>query len=49
MKGQLADWFAALFLVAVVYVLVRPRSAAADAVKGFSDAMVAIVKTATDL
>lgn len=47
--GLVADWLAALFLVAAVYVLVRPRSASADLITQFSNAMVAIVRTATDM
>ena len=49
MKAFIADWFAALFFLAVVYVLVRPRSKAAETVKFFGDAMVSIVRAATDL
>lgn len=43
------DWFALLFLVSVVYLLVRPRSAARQAVDEFSRAMVAIVQTSVSL
>lgn len=49
MKGTVGDWVAALFLVTVVYVLVRPRSAAADAVELFSKGMAAIVRNVTDM
>lgn len=48
-KGFIGDWAAAVFLVAVVYVLVRPRSAAASAVDQFSKAMAAIVRNVTDM
>jgi hypothetical protein len=49
MKRHAADVVAAVFLVALVYLLVRPRSAAAAAVKGISDALVALVTTATHI
>ena len=49
MRGAVGDWVAALFFVAVVYVLVRPQSAAADMVTQFSKAMAAIVRSVTDL
>jgi Na+/H+ antiporter NhaD/arsenite permease-like protein len=48
-KGYIADWAAALFVVTLVYLLVRPQSKAADAVSAFASAMAAIVKTAVDL
>lgn len=43
------EWFAVLFFVAIIYVLVRPRSAGAETVKLFSEAMVALVRAATDI
>ena len=46
---MIADLIAAVFLVTVVYVLVRPRSGAVDAVKAVGDALAALVRTATDL
>lgn len=48
-KAAVGDWIAAFFLVVIVYVLVRPRSAAADAVNLFSRAMSAIVRSVTDM
>lgn len=48
MKGA-GDWIAAVFLVALVYLLVRPRSAAADAVDLFAKAMTSVVKAVVDL
>lgn len=48
MKG-IGDWVAALFLLAIVYILVRPNSAAADAVDLFSKAMASIVRAVTDM
>ncbi len=47
--GSVADVVTAVFLLAVVYVLVRPQSAAADMIRVFSDAVATLVKTATDL
>lgn len=49
MKGLLGDWLAAFFLVAVIYVLVRPQSRAADAVTLFAKGMAAIVTNVTDM
>lgn len=49
LKGSIGDWVAALFLVTVIYVLVRPRSAAAEAVVMFSSGMAAIVRNVTDM
>lgn len=49
MGSTVADVLTGIFLVAVVYVLVRPQSKAADAVKLFGDAVATLVKTATDL
>ncbi len=43
------DLLAAVFILAIVYVLVRPRSAAADMVRLFGDAVSTLVQTATDL
>lgn len=48
-KAVVGDWVAALFLIVVIYVLVRPKSAAADAVDLFSKAMAAIVRSVTDM
>lgn len=49
MKRLAGDWIALVFLVAVVYVLVRPRSAAAAAVDMFAESMAAIVRNVTDM
>lgn len=49
MKSIMGDWIAGIFLVSVVYVLVRPQSAAADAVALFSKGMAAIVRNVTDM
>lgn len=48
-RGLVADWVTGMFLVAIVYVLVRPRSKAAEFVQMFSNAVIAMVRTATDL
>lgn len=49
MKGIAGDWLAGLFLLVIIYVLVRPRSAAASAVDLFSKGMAAIVRNVTDM
>lgn len=49
MISGLADWFAVLFIVAIIYVLVRPRSKAAELVDGFGRFVIALVSKATDL
>lgn len=43
------DWFAVLFLLAIVYVLVRPASQAAKLVDALGAAAVAVVRRATDI
>lgn len=48
-KGSIGDWIAGLFLLVIIYVLVRPNSAAADAVDLFSKAMASIVRAVTDM
>lgn len=49
LKGGVGDWVAALFLLVIVYVLVRPQSAAASAVDLFSKALASIVRATTDM
>lgn len=46
---RISDWFTMLFFVVLLYSLVRPQSKANEFIKAFTDATVAIVKTATDL
>jgi ABC-type sulfate transport system permease component len=46
---MVADLLAGVFFIAVVYVLVRPRSKGADLVNGFGQTLTAIVSSATDL
>lgn len=48
-KSSAGDWIAALFLLVIIYVLVRPSSAAASAVDLFSKAMASIVRAVTDM
>lgn len=48
-KGYLGDWFAAFFIVALIYLLVRPQSVAAEAVHQFSEALTVLVRTSTNL
>jgi hypothetical protein len=43
------DIAAGVFIVAVVYVLVRPQSAGAELVEAIGSMMVALVKRAADL
>jgi hypothetical protein len=49
MGFRLADWLGLLFVVTVIYVLVRPQSKAAEAVDAVGDMLVALVRRATDL
>lgn len=49
MKGRnLLDVLVAILVVAIVYVLVRPNSKGAELVKALTQALQAIVGTATD-
>lgn len=43
----ITDWLGVLFIVAVVYVLVRPRSAAGQLVEAVGAALAAMVRAAT--
>lgn len=49
MGGLASDWFGLLFVVAVVYVLVRPSSKAAELVDAVGSLMLALTRRATDL
>lgn len=49
MKHMAGDWIAGIFLLALVYLLVRPRSAAASAITEFAKAMTAITKNVVSL
>lgn len=46
---MIADLAAAIFIVTIIYVLVRPRSAAVTFVDAFAGAFASIVRTVTDL
>jgi hypothetical protein len=48
MKVRPGDWFAVLFVVAVVYVLVRPKSNAAQFIAAIGAFLRALVKQVTD-
>ncbi len=48
-RASAGDWAGAFFLVVIIYVLVRPSSAAAAAVDLFSKAMTSIVRGVTDM
>lgn len=47
--ARIWDWLALLTVVAIVFVLVRPRSKAAETVDAIGNAMVAMVRTAVSL
>lgn len=49
MGARITDWLGLLLLVAVVYVLVRPGSKAAQLVDAVAQMLVAIVKRAVDV
>lgn len=49
MWARFGDAFAVVFIVAIVYVLVRPRSKAGDLVEAVADLIIALVRGATDL
>ena len=49
MIANIGDWIGILFVVAIVYVLVRPRSKAAETVQAVGDMLVSIVRRAVDL
>jgi superfamily II DNA or RNA helicase len=48
MKAFAGDWFALLFIVAIIYVLVRPDSNAAQFVQAIGRFGRALVASATD-
>jgi hypothetical protein len=45
---RVGDWFAVFFTVAIIYVLVRPQSKAAQLVQTLGQFLTALVRTATD-
>lgn len=49
MRSNIGDVLAISFVLAIVYVLVRPRSKAAEAIQAVGDMLVAMVRRAVDL
>lgn len=49
MKATIGDVLAGVFVVALVYVLVRPRSKGAEAVKLLGDVLTSLVRTVTNM
>ena len=49
MMSSFGDWIGILFVVAIVYVLVRPSSKAAQTVAAIGDMLVSMVRRAVDL
>lgn len=49
MSRVVADLLSGLFVVAIIYVLVRPQSKGVQFVQAFGQALTAIVKNAADL
>lgn len=44
-KGAIGDWLSALFLLAVVYMLVKPSSPASGAISAFTTALSSLITT----
>lgn len=44
-----ADWFGLVFVVAIIYVIVRPRSKVGGAIEALGSLMISMVRRATDL
>lgn len=49
MPQRIGDWIGLLFVVTIVYVLVRPDSKAAELITAIGEFMAAIVRRATDV
>lgn len=47
-KAKIGEWFSLLFIVTIIYVLVRPRSNAAQFIQAIGKFGRALVATATD-
>lgn len=47
--SRFGDWLGLLLVVAIVYVLVRPRSKAAELVEALGNMLTAMVRTTADL
>lgn len=48
-RRNAADWITGVILLAMVYLLVKPDSVAAEFIASFTGAMAALVKAATDM
>jgi len=46
---MIGDWLALIFVVTIIYLLVRPRSQAAQTVDAIGDLVTEIVRRATDV
>lgn len=49
MGSRFLDWLGLLFVVAIVYMMVRPGSKAGELVEALGSMLVAMVRKATDL
>lgn len=49
MRALIGDWLGLLMVVALIYILVRPSSKAAEFVDALGDMLVAMVRRATDI
>jgi len=49
MGARIGDWLGLLFVAAIIYVLVRPQSRAAELVEAVGRMLIALVASATDL
>lgn len=49
MGARAADVIALIFVVLIVYILVRPRSKAAEILEMFTNAILAVLRSATGL
>lgn len=47
--SRLADWFGLAFVIGILYILVRPRSQAAQFVDAVADLLIALVRSAGQL
>jgi hypothetical protein len=49
MGYRIGDWLGLLFVVTIIYILVRPSSKAAEMVDAAGRLLVALVRSATDI
>lgn len=49
LRGYIGDWVGLLAIVALIFLLVRPNSKAAETVDAVGGMLVAIVRSATDI